>query len=176
MAPPMNDTDIQWFVAQTRVNGEEKARFNLERQGYTVYLPRYQKRRRHARRVDIVLRPLYPRYLFVGFDAQTKGWRAINSTLGVSRIVSVGEAPAQVGADIIEAIRRSENHDGLVELDPLSTLKTGDRIEVVEGAFTSRLGLYEGLSDNQRVSILLDILGRKVRVALDRTAIDLAET
>ena len=34
----------------------------------TTYLPRYLKRRRHARRVDIVAAPLFPRYLFVAID------------------------------------------------------------------------------------------------------------
>jgi transcriptional antiterminator RfaH len=33
--------------------------------------------------------------------------------------------------------------------------------------FASCLGLFEGVTDAQRVSILLDLLGRKVRVVLD---------
>ena len=47
----------------------------------------------------------------------------------------------------------------------------GDRVEVVGGAFTSYLGLYEGMADSERVRILLDLLGRKVRVVLDGEAI-----
>ena len=29
----------RWFVAKTRPNGEQKARFHLQRQGFEVYLP-----------------------------------------------------------------------------------------------------------------------------------------
>ena len=36
-----------------------------------------------------------------------------------------------------------------------------------EGALSNCLGLFEGMSDRDRVVILLDMLGRKVRVVLD---------
>ena len=36
-----------------------------------------------------------------------------------------------------------------------------------EGVFADCLGLFEGMGDRERVTILLDLLGRKVRVALD---------
>ena len=45
-------TGARWYVVQTQVNGEAKAAENLRRQGYETYLPRYLKRRRHARKVD----------------------------------------------------------------------------------------------------------------------------
>ena len=175
MAHKSVDKDTRWFVVQTRVNQEAKAARNLVQQGYQIYMPQYRKRRRHARRVDVVSRPLYPRYLFVAFDPSSKGWRAINSTLGVSNIISVGDKPAEIDVTIVNAIRGLENSEGVVELDPLSDLLPGDQVEVVEGAFTTRMGLYQGLSDSQRVIILLDMLGQKVRVALDRNAIEIAK-
>ena len=36
-----------------------------------------------------------------------------------------------------------------------------------EGVLSDCLGLFEGMSDRDRVVILLDMLGRKVRVVLD---------
>ena len=47
----------RWFVAHTQPNAEARAVLNLERQGFATYLPRYLKRRRHARRVDIFTHP-----------------------------------------------------------------------------------------------------------------------
>src|SRR3546814_10243207 len=43
----------RWYVAQTQAQGEERARLNLERQGFRTYLPRYRRERRHARRRDV---------------------------------------------------------------------------------------------------------------------------
>ena len=45
---------------------------------------------------------------------------------------------------------------------------------MLEGAFCDALGLFEGITGQQRVAILLDLLGRKVRVVLDIEAIDAA--
>ena len=50
-----------WYVVQTQANGEFRAAENLRRQGFDVYLPRYLKRLRHARKVDFTAKPLFPR-------------------------------------------------------------------------------------------------------------------
>ena len=46
-------SDARWYVVQTQVNGEARAAQNLMRQGFEIYLPRYLKRRRHARKIDL---------------------------------------------------------------------------------------------------------------------------
>ena len=84
-------TGARWYVVQTQVNGEAKAAENLRRQGYEAYLPRYLKRRRHARKVDFTAKPLFPRYMFVAIDMATQRWRSIQSTFGVSRLVTNGD-------------------------------------------------------------------------------------
>jgi transcriptional antiterminator RfaH len=50
----------------------------------------------------------------------------------------------------------------------------GDKIRVVGGAFCDCYGLYEGMSSGERVAILLELLGRKVRVVLDIEAVEAA--
>ena len=61
-------SEKRWYVVHTQPNGEGRANLNLRRQGFATYLPRYARRRRHARRQETVQRPLFPRYLFVGLD------------------------------------------------------------------------------------------------------------
>lgn len=160
-------SEPRWFVAQTQVHSEIKAAQNLLRQGFEIYLPRYLKRRRHARKVDIVAAPLFSRYLFVNVDLGAQRWRAIQSTFGVSRLVMNGDEPAAVPAGVIGALRAREDDKGFVKLDRRSAFAPGDKVRVLAGAFTDSLGLFEGLGDRERVSILLDLLGRKVRVMLD---------
>jgi hypothetical protein len=55
------DDASRLYVAHTQVHGEPKAAADLSRQGFKVYLPGYLRRRRHARRVEIVPGPLFPR-------------------------------------------------------------------------------------------------------------------
>ncbi len=85
------ETDAPWHVVQVHTHAEAKAQMHLNRQGFGTYLPRYLKRRRHARRTEIVAAPLYPSYLFVTFNPLIHRWRSIQSTVGVARLVCNGE-------------------------------------------------------------------------------------
>jgi transcription antitermination factor NusG len=59
----------------------------------------------------------------------------------------------------------------LARFDHRPKFKAGDKIRILEGAFYDCLGIYDGMPDHDRVGILLDLLGRKVRVLLDAEAI-----
>src|SRR5262245_35635693 len=65
IAPARRD---RWYLAHSRPNNERKAEFNLNVQGFTTFLPQIEKTIRHARRLQAVRRPLFPRYLFVQID------------------------------------------------------------------------------------------------------------
>src|ERR1700747_76286 len=164
----MNGTvDTRWYVVQTQANGEAKAGQNLLRQGYEIYLPRYLKHRRHARKVDFVAKPLFPRYMFVAIDPATQRWRAIQSTHGVSHLVCNGEEPAAVPDGVLGALRAREDERGFVRMEAKPAFAPGDKVRVLAGAFMDNAGLFDGVGDHDRVAILLDMLGRKVRVHLD---------
>lgn len=156
-----------WYAVQTQPNAERKAILNLNQQGYEVYLPQYLRRRRHARRVEMVKAPLFPRYLFVAVDVATQRWRSIHSTIGVSRLVCSGDVPAAVPACVVDQLRSREDEQGCIRLERQPMFSPGDKVRVQDGIFESCLGLFEGLSDGERVAILLDLLGRKVRVFID---------
>jgi transcriptional antiterminator RfaH len=115
--------------------------------------------------------PLFPRYLFVSFDRQVQRWRSIQSTVGVSQLVCNGEAPASVPEEIIAELRGHENEGGFVRLERRSRFARGDQIRVLDGIFDDCLGLFEDMIDHERVAILLDLLGRKVRVVLHEDAV-----
>jgi transcriptional antiterminator RfaH len=160
-------SSMRWYVVQTQPNGEAKAASNLQRQGFEAYCPRYLKQRRHARKVDVVAKPLFPRYMFVAVDRAIHRWRSIQSTIGVSRLVCNGEEPACLPDGVVDAIQAREDATGFVLLDNRPAFAPGDRVRVVAGAFVDAAGLFSGVADHDRVSILLDMLGRKVRVLLD---------
>jgi len=167
----MTGTGPRWYVVQTQANAEHKAVAHLARQGFTTYLPRFLKRRRHARRIEVVAAPLFPRYLFVEIDMTVQRWRSIYSTVGVSRLICNGEYPAPVPEKVVDELKGRQSASGLIELDCRPKLKIGDKIRVLEGAFYDCLGIYNGMLDRERVGVLLDLLGRQVRVLLNAEAI-----
>jgi transcriptional antiterminator RfaH len=170
----MIGASTRWYVVQTHPHAEAKAASHLARQGFTVYLPRYSKRRHHARKVETIAAPLFPRYLFVAVDMVTRRWRAIRSTVGVAHLLCRGDEPASVCGDVVAELRRRENDRGLVRLRAVPAFAAGDRIRIADGAFSDCLGLVEGMNDSERVAVLLDLLGRKVRVVIGAEAIEAA--
>ncbi len=161
------DRSARWYVAQSQPHAESKAAWHLERQGFKTYVPRYLKRRRHARRTETVATPFFPRYLFVAVDLATQPWLSIRSTIGVSRLVCNGNVPAPVPLAVLDALKRREDENGFIVLNNRPRFAPGDSVRVVDGAFAACVGLFEGLRDGERVAVLLDLLGRKVRVVLD---------
>lgn len=165
------DHGSQWYVAQTHPHAEAKAAEQLKRQGFTVYVPRFQKRRRHARCVDTVSAPQFPRYLFVAVDIATQRWLSIRSTIGVTRLICNGNLPAVVHAGIVDALKQREDSLGYIKLDQRPRFRLGDELRVLDGAFTGTFGIFDGMTDNERVTILPDMLGRKARVSMDVEAV-----
>jgi transcriptional antiterminator RfaH len=156
----------RWYVVRTQPHAENKANAHLGRQGFETYSPRYLKRRRHARRIETVQAPLFPGYLFVTIDMQKQRWRSVSSTVGVSHLVCHGDEPGVVPSEVIASLRAREDDRGFIRLRP-GQFATGQRVKIGDGAFAECIALFEGMTDNERVTVLLELFNRKVRVALD---------
>jgi len=154
----------RWYVVHTHPQGESRALLNLQRQGFEAYLPRCRKWRRHARKSEIVAAPLFPRYLFVRLDRAQDRWRPIFSTFGVSGLVCRDSLPVPVPEGIIEAIAAREDAQKFVDLTRQADFRRGDRVQVMAGPFADHIARFEGLSEQQHVVLLLELLGRTMRV------------
>lgn len=163
-----------WFVVYTQPNGEARALVNLRRQGFDAYLPRYKRRRSHARKVDTVERPLFPRYLFVALDLMRARWRPILSTFGVCDLVRNGDTPQKLPAGVVDEIRAGEAAHSFDLLDPLAGAVPGAAVRILAGPFADLIGRLQAAAESERVTLLLDLLGREVRLRLPRDAVALA--
>jgi transcriptional antiterminator RfaH len=163
-----------WYAVHTHPNEEQKALINLKRQNYEAYLPLVAKKVRHARRTQHVLRPFFPRYLFVSLNLQSEGWRSIRSTFGVNDLVCFGDSPTALPHGVVESLKTQQNANGCVNFTSQNTLKPGDRVIVLNGPFSQLVGICEQMTENERVAILLELLGRKVRVLLGVDTVEAA--
>jgi transcriptional antiterminator RfaH len=162
---------MRWYVVQTHALAENKALFHLKRQGFEAYLPRYLKRRRHARKTDWVPAPLFPRYMFLHMDTERSRWLSIHSTIGVAQLVCNGNRPAPLPDGVIKSIRDRESEAGLIDIRREAQFNKGDAVQITDGPLSERLGLFECDTDDDRVVILLDLLGREVKVKVSIEAV-----
>lgn len=156
----------QWFVAETQPRKERIAELNLERQAFANLCPRFNSVRRHARRVESVLTPVFPGYLFVRFDPKKDPWRAINGTLGIKRLVTSDPYnPIPVPEDVMEQIL-SRCQDGLMTR-LVDDLAPGSKVRIINGPLADAVAEVESLNAAGRVRVLLQILGLSTAVTLD---------
>ena len=98
------DKNLTWFLAQLKPNSVRIATANLTRQGFRTFLPMEKITRQFDGRFTAALRPLFPGYIFVSFDASLGLWRKVNSTQGITRLISFGKEPAPVPLDLVNEL------------------------------------------------------------------------
>lgn len=149
-----------WAVAMTKAASERIAQFNLVRQNFETYLPRYITRIGKEIKVKI----LFPRYIFVRVDLQ---WHSINGTRGVTRLIMNESKPAQVPERIITDLKSKEDQKGFVMLPAPLKFRKGETLRVVKGPLEGYIAIYDGMRPNERVRALVQMLGQSVPVELD---------
>jgi transcriptional antiterminator RfaH len=155
----------RWYAVNTQPNQEARADENLRRQGFCSWLPRFRRLRRHARRTEFVLSPLFPGYLFVKLDPGTERWRSINGTFGVIRLLCNGDTPLAMPEGLVEEIMQRRDGSGLVALPP-RRLAVGNAVRIAAGPFANLEGLFQEMPGRDRVVLLFNLLGRKVRASV----------
>ncbi len=159
-------TDKRWYLVYAKPKKEELARVNLERQGYPTYLPKMRTPRRRAGRRIIRVEPMFPRYLFVHLDTEFDNWAPIRSTLGVISLVRFGMFPSPVPDDLIETLHARDNSQGIQEI-PLNTFEEGQKVRIEDGPFMGYEGIFLAQTSQERVMILLDIVGKQARAKVN---------
>ena len=163
---------LNWYLVQLKPNGHRLAKANLERQGFKTFLPQQNVTTRSAHKFVDRHVPLFPGYMFVELDTAQNAWRKVNSTLGVARIVSLGGTPTPVPSAIINEFISRCDDDGI--LRPTLGLEVGQDVQVLRGPFANFVAKVEEISPDQRVWILIDLLGQSSRISVTKDAIALA--
>jgi transcriptional antiterminator RfaH len=155
-----------WYVVETQPRAEREAQSHLARQHFGSFCPRFRKTRRHARRTDEVMVPVFPGYLFVTFDPERDNWTAINGTRGVRRLVGPrANRPDAMPPAAMEALFARCEGELITSLCP--TLAAGQTVRMLNGPFADVLAEVERLDERGRVRVLLDLLGGRTGVVVD---------
>ncbi|MEO0883497.1 MAG: transcription termination/antitermination NusG family protein [Pseudomonadota bacterium] len=152
---------------QTIAGKEDVARFHLRRQGFRVFCPKLPSTIKRGRSFKQETRPLFPGYCFVGVEPVTRKWRPITGTLGVSKLVMFGNAPARMPSGVVEKMIAQSNSDGCLTCD--RDLKSGDQIRLIGGPFDDWLGQVVNIKASDRVIILIDLLSRQTPMTVQRS-------
>jgi len=146
--------------------GLERARVNLARQNFRSFAPRRASTERRASRLIRSQRPVFPGYIFVQIPPDRSEWRKINATYGVARLVSLDrQQPTLVSGAIMSNL--FSRCDGEIWRTDVDEVRPGRQTRIVQGAFSQMIAKIDALPDQDRVIVLLDLMGRETRVALN---------
>ncbi len=164
---------INWYLIQFKPNSHGIAERNLNRQGFETFLPMQNITHRQESRFLSCLKPLFPGYMFVSVNSTLAPWRTINSTHGVSKIVSFGGKPKPLPPQLISSLILRCDASGI--LLPPKSIRAGDNVKILTGPFTNFISTVEKIDPEQRIWVLMDFMGQKTRLRLKADQLQLAK-
>jgi len=177
-----------WCAVFTNPASEDAVAARLRRDGLRTFLPKYRKILRGIRIVsgrrvrtkgpgEIVLRPLFSRYLFVELYPE-QGWHGIATAPGVARLVmhtrDVGSPPALIHPEVIEAIREAVDRGDFdqarqtapMRVDLKRMLDAGEQPRVKINGHDI-IGELLALDDQNRAAVLVELFNRPMVTRVD---------
>ena len=168
--PPEGDINGEdWFAVQLRPNGLNMAERNLARQGIEILAPVFRERKRRTGSSPVIRRkPLFPGYIFAHLPDMPRYFRSVNGTRGVSRLI-IGDplAPQPLPTKFMAGLIARCATDGTL-MPSGDDFAVGDRVRVAAGPFTDQISRIEDLSDHERVTLLISLMGQSAKLQVPR--------
>ncbi len=159
---------MEWYVVRTKPHQEYSVESGLSQAGIEVLCPRITEQRIIRRRMQPVISPLFPGYIFARFSSSRS--RMVMYASGVRNLVAFGSAPAVVSREIIDGIR--DRLQGGVVARTTPHFSPGDMVSIQDGPLCGLEAVFEReMIGQQRAMLLLKMLACQVRVVLDLKSI-----
>jgi transcriptional antiterminator RfaH len=172
---PTDSSQPAWYCLQAKHKHEYIAAAHLrEVKGVTVFCPRVRFKRQTRTRVSWVTEGLFPGYLFAQF-ALTKMHQVVSYTPGVRGIVRFANRYPTIEEVVVDQLREhvGEREIRIMNYEP----SQGDNVKIGEGALAGLEAVVtQILPARDRVRVLMDFLGRKVEMELERSSVLRRET
>lgn len=160
-----------WYVLQSKPKKENQLYAYLESQGFEVFYPTIRVQPVNPRSSKI--RPYFPRYMFVHVDLETVGISALQWVPGAVGLVQFEHYAASVPDPVIHELKRRVAAIEAAGGIQLEGLKRHDPVRITHGPLAGYDAIFDlRLSSSQRVQVLLEILGRQVKVKIDASMIE----
>jgi transcriptional antiterminator RfaH len=162
-APATSQESWAWYCVRSQLRHEHIAAAHLVQDlDLAVFLPRIRFRRLTRQGSRRVTEPLFPAYLFARFK-WAEHLRAVQHARGVAQVVHFGERWPTVPDEVIDLLRGEVGSDEIHEVR--GELRAGDEVRLVGGAMHGLSAVVtHALPARQRVAVLLEFLGRQVKV------------
>ena len=150
----------QWFLIYTKPRQEERAKENLENQGFETFLPMIAFEKIKQPKL-YSLKPMFPRYLFTQFNAEKNNWVHVKSTRGVSHVIRFGNKLTEVPNSVIDYLKSKVDDNDVLNLQTTrNKFQKGDELVIKQGVLQGKDATFLSMSGKERVRVLLSLMSR----------------
>ena len=154
-----------WYVVQSKSKSEATAAAHLANQQFEVYLPIVSEARKRGGRWCSVEEPLFPGYLFISLDTDHQNTSSIRSTRGVVGLVRQGAALSPMPKGYVENLMSLQMNIGS-PIDLSALFNVGDEVLLTEGPMQGMKAVFGDRCGQERVIVLLNLLGSEARTTV----------
>ena len=137
---------------------------HLMQQNFRVFLPLTQKTSNIQGKFINRIIPLFPNYLFMGTERNQISWKSVNSTRGVSKVITLDGKYRAVHNEVIEGLMSRCDAKGIIQTR--NNISIDYRAKIDRGAFSDFIVTVEKLESDERAWVLIDILQQKTRTSV----------
>lgn len=155
---------MRWHVCFCDSRRERDACNDIIALGFQAYAPMEKLKRWRRGHRQIVQQPLFPRYIFVEFDANSAGWNEIRYIDGVWDILENNGIPSPLPEGLVGMLMRQERI-GLFDHTQRPPLPAGTVVQLDEtGPFAEFIGKVLRTRSGDRAEVLIKLLGKEMAV------------
>lgn len=151
-----------WLAAYTRARHETAVARQLEAKEVSHLLPTYVQASQWSDRVQRVLTPLFPSYVFVNVNDEERV--RVLQTAGVVNFVSMAGRPSALREEEVAILRQCVARPRQFEPHPF--LHVGQRVRVKQGPFAGWEGVLAFKKNSARLVVSIEQIMRSVAVDL----------
>jgi transcription elongation factor/antiterminator RfaH len=160
-----------WYVIHCKPHREKQVDAYLAAKGFDTFYPTY--RVRSAGSGPPRSKPFFPQYLFVKAALDASSPPPLNWIPGTVGMVKYGDTPATVPEQMIHQLQVRVAEIAAAGGVQHCPLRSGERVHIVRGPLAGCEAIFDlALSGTERVRVLLQMLGRQVRVDIRADAIE----
>lgn len=165
------DEALTWYVVRSATRQEGKAEDGLVEAGFAVYVPRLTRWSRVSKERKRVVQPLFAGYLFAGLTVGQSLY-ALEAVHGVHGVVRISREVRAIDFTEVRKWLRLEKTGKFDKTRKRKDPEPGTPFAIASGPFGGHVGSFLRRRNDERVEMMLSMLGRETVLVLDEGEVD----
>ncbi|MBP9674533.1 MAG: transcription termination/antitermination protein NusG [Bacteriovoracaceae bacterium] len=173
--------DFKWYILHVLSGFEAKVQQSLKERITThkmlehfaqIYVPQEQVTVNVAGKKKSMKKKFFPGYILIKMKMSEASWHLVQNTDKVTGFVGGEKGKPIPIADEEAQAMLVQATGGFKKAKSGAHFSQGDSVKVIEGPFTSFVGMVEEVNDKGRLKVQVSIFGRPTPVELDFTQVE----